>query len=698
MKNNFLAKHARWGNWLLVFCIINILTVTDLLAAYIQTIDKDGVPPYSTEQIKRDPDKFIENPDRFIENMKTDLRYGNLDSIGFLAERLIETGSDDPDVRALYSIFLSSKEDIEKARQELKIATKSQKETQYSLYAKAMILRIEKQYSAAIEACKKAITIDKSHPYPRNILGRTYFDRQEYKKAIASFQKAVELVPNFLPAYVNLGAVYFLMGDLTQSINHFQKAIKLNSNSYSAHYGLAVVYESEGKIFLALEEFKKSLELNPDNPTALQKLGELQLKAEKYKDALSTGEKMSKQGVEGAYEMLGDVALHLGDTKGAIRYLEKAPANSYTADYLRGFCFMIEGNHNEALKYMENVLQKNKEHFGAYAARIALKFYLGQRIIPEKELSKKWGETLDKLLYFMAGSVYAADENWSDAIKNWIAAENLIGGFSVQGIDLDTLAKGMKKDEFRYLNLGVLYYFKNLNQNALSEFEQALKINKDSILANYWAAQVHLKKGERTKAVNFLKNATQKAPSFFTALYAIGELNFLMGKLEIATQYYQRASTVKKDAGILIKLGLIFENSKEYEKAEKQYEEVTRLFPDLFVGYNQLAWVYAKRGVELEKAMDLAKKADELQPGNASILDTIGWIYFKNNQYDKSIEYLENAIKITPQNPSILYHLGAVYHSKGSNNLAKNYLKKALEISNKFEEANEARELLNVLK
>jgi tetratricopeptide (TPR) repeat protein len=444
VKNNFLAKYARWGNWLLIFCIINILTVTDLLAVSIQTIDKDGIPSYSTEQIKRDPD-------RFIENMKTDLRYGNLDSIGFLAERLIEVKSDVPDVRALYSIFLSSKEDVEKARQELKKATESRKESQYSLYAKAMILRLEKQYSAAIKACKKAITMDKSHPYPWNILGRIYFDRQEYKKAIASFQKAVELSANFMPAYVNLGAVSFLMGDRTQSINHFQKAIKLNPNSYSAHYGLAVVYESEGKIFLALEEFKKSLELNPGNPTALQKLGELQLKAEKYKDALSTGEKMAKQGVEGAYEILGDAALHLGDKKEAIRYLEKAPVNSYTADYLRGFCFMAEGNHKDALKYMENVLQKNKEHFGAYAARIALKFYLGQRIDPEKALSKKWGETLDKLLYFMAGSVYAADENWSDAMKNWIAAENLIGGFSVQGIDIDTLAKGVKKDEFRHL-------------------------------------------------------------------------------------------------------------------------------------------------------------------------------------------------------------------------------------------------------
>ena len=685
MKKIFFS----WGCRFLIFYIINILVVADIFAVPIQTFDTEGTPLSLKEEVKKDPD-------RFIEDMKTELRYGNLDNVGSLAKRLVEIKPLDPEVRALYSIFLVSKGDIKRARQELIKATEGLKETQYSLYAKAMILRLEKNYDAAIKACKKAIAMDKSHPYPWNILGRIYFDRQEYKKALSSFQKAVELEPNFLPGYINLGAVFFIMGEPTQSINYFKKAIELNPRSHSAHFGMAMVYENMGNLFLAIEELKKSLDLNPDNPSALQKLGELQLKVGKYKDALSTGQEMAKRGIDKAYEILGDAALHLGDPKEAINYLKKAPPDSIVADYLRGFCLMVEGDYEAALRCMESVLQRNKNHFGAYVARVVLKFCLGKNIFPE-ELNKEWGETLDKLLKFIAGSIYAANENWDNAYKSWQSAEGLIRGFSIKGINIDTLAKVIKKEELRYLNLGALYYFKNLYQNAFLEFEKALKVNKDSILANYWAAQVCLKKADRVEAIQFLKNAIKKAPNFFAALYTLGDLNFLIGKQALATQYYQRALLVKKDAGILIKLGLIFENSKEYEKAERQYEEVIRLYPNLFVGYNQLAWLYAKRGINLDKAIVLAQKANELQPGNASVLDTIGWIHFHKKNYHEALANVIKANKIRPNNPVVLYHLGAIYYAMGNKSAAKENLKKALSISNHFEGVEEARKILNNL-
>jgi tetratricopeptide (TPR) repeat protein len=199
-------------------------------------------------------------------------------------------------------------------------------------------------------------------------------------------------------------------------------------------------------------------------------------------------------------------------------------------------------------------------------------------------------------------------------------------------------------------------------------------------MANYWAAQVFLKKGDRRKALTHFEKATEKAPNFFTALYALGELNFLVGKPELASEYYQKALKVKSDAGLLIKIGLIYENFKEYDMAEKYYKELIRMYPDFFIGYNQLAWFYAGRGVKLEKAMSLAEKADKLQPGNSSILDTIGWIYFQKKEYEKALQNLKRAHKIRPGNPTVLYHIGAVYHVLGDKSSADRNLKKALSI------------------
>lgn len=685
MKRHFFLKHTMW---LVILFMAMIPMDADVFAVPMQTFDDDGTPIHTEKEVKK-------APDRFIEQMEIYLREGNLESIGYLATRLVKLRPDSPKVRALYSIYLASKEDIGKAKKELRAVASDHKKSLFALCAKAMILRLEKKQNAAIKVCEEAVKKDKNHPYPRNILGRIYFDLGKYKDALANFQKAAELEPGFLPAYANLGAISFLMGNNIKAIEYFQKAVELNPNSHRSRYGLALVYENAGNNMLAIREYKKSLEMKPDNPPALQKLGELQLITERYKDALKTGLQMEEQGVDKAYEILGDAALHLGDLKNAVSYLEKAPKGSPSAEYILGFCFMTEGLHKKALKTFESVLKKEKLHFGAYTARASLKFYLGEKTDLKKELKNQWDKPLGRLLNFIGASISASEGNWADALKKWQASENLISGFSIQGIDKESLEKGLKKEELRHLNLGVVYYLRNLYENALSEFEKALTINKDSVLTNYWAGLIYLKKGDKAKAVQLFENAVKKAPKFFAALFPIGELNFTKGKTDIATEYYKRALEVRKDAGVLIRLGLIYEKSGEFEKAEEKYKDVTELYPDFFVGYNQLAWLYAGKGVELEKALALAKKADELQPGNASILDTMGWIFYQTKKYDKALEHLEKASSINPGNPTILYHLGATYNAIGNSSSAKTYFKKALELSSDFEGAEIARKFLN---
>jgi len=137
----------------------------------------------------------------------------------------------------------------------------------------------------------------------------------------------------------------------------------------------------------------------------------------------------------------------------------------------------------------------------------------------------------------------------------------------------------------------------------------------------------------------------------------------MSGNSKKAEIYYQKALLVKKDPGILVKLGLLNEKSQKFEKAEEYYEELIKHFPELFIGYNQLAWLYAKQGIELDKAMDLAEKAN----------------------------------KAGPDNPSILYHLGVVHNTLKEYDITKKYLEKALGISKNFDEFKKAQKLYDKL-
>ena len=666
-----------------------VITASPLPASTMKTYDSDGMPVDIQKIIKT-------SPDLFIQNMEDYLKLGKIDALGVLSSELIQVKKDNPDVKALHCIFLASKGKIAESKTILKKISKIDSNA-YALYANAMILRAEADYKSALKTCEKAVAIDTLHPYPRNIMGRIYFDMGEYKKAITSFQAAVKLQPDFVPGYTNLGAVFFTIGEYESSVNSFKQATAINPGSDKTHYGLALAYEKLEQHLPAVQELEKTRVLNPENTLALKELGPLYIKIKQYEKAFETGNAMLKKGLPGSYEVLGHAALYLGNPQEAQKYLKKAE-KSISIDYLMGFCLMTLDRQSEALAQMEIILKEKPDHYGAYYARAVLKFYLNQEFSIKNELHTGWGDQLDTAIFFTRGCVHASLQDWKAAQSDWTLSKGVIQGFSIDGLDEKTLSIGLKKNELRYLNMGLLYYFKNQYGPAMFEFQKALKINKKSVLSNYWAAQTLLETGKRKEATALFKTAVKTAPNFFSALYATGELSLMAGDTETAVNYYIKALRVKKDPGILVKLGLLNEQSKNLKKAAEYYEELIQHFPGLFIGYNQLAWLYARQGIELDMAMELARKADKLQPGNASVLDTIAWICFQNKEYEKAIEILKKATAIGADNPSILYHLGVVYNSLDKNDMAKIYLKKALDISTNFDEFKDAQKLFDQLK
>jgi tetratricopeptide (TPR) repeat protein len=165
-----------------------------------------------------------------------------------------------------------------------------------------------------------------------------------------------------------------------------------------------------------------------------------------------------------------------------------------------------------------------------------------------------------------------------------------------------------------------------------------------------------------------------------------------------AAIYFERALAVKKDPVLLFKLGTIYERQKEYEKAAGLSEELIHQFPEFYLGYNQLAWIYAVQEIHLDKALTYAKKANELNPANPVILDTLGWVYYKKKNYDKASEYLEKAVAAESASPEINYHLGASYYAEGKTDLAKKYLGIALNQSPAFDNADDAHRILKLIK
>lgn len=640
-----------------------------------------------------DVQKMIDaSPQIFVQFMTDFLKKGNIDAIGGLSSQLIQRQNDDDTILALHSIYLASKGQA-KAVKRLLSKIKNPDRIAYALYAKAMVQRLEKQFKDAINTCDKAISMDDTHPYPLNIKGRIYFDMGDYKNAIPNFKTALKLEPQFLPAHTNLGAAFFTTGNYQSAAQHFNSALRIHPNSFRARYGLGLTYVKLGQKTAAIEIFVKALLLNPENTNILQELGPLYLENKQFKKAIETGKLMQKAKLAGANKILASAYLHQGNLKQAKVYLDNAPEKTSDIYYLTGFYYMLQGQHDQALTNMEAVLKKQSDHFGAFIAKAALKFYLNQPISIDQDLKTGWGDQLDKAIYFSRGCVQVYRGKMTKAMSSFQASNGMVQGFSIDGIDLKALKNGLNKKEMPHLNIGVIYYLKSHTDLALSEFKKGVKLNKTSVFSNYWAAQTLLKNKERKKALSYFKTAVKTSPNFFPALYAIAELSIMSGDTKNALKYYEKAGQIKKDPGVLVKLGILNERSNKFDKASIYYDELIKFHPNLFIGYNQQAWLYARQGKNLDKAIELAKKADQLQPGNASILDTLGWLLYRTKDYKAALETLNKANKISPQGPSILYHLGAVYHAMNKNDSAKTYLKRALDTSKYFEEIEEAKEL-----
>ena len=115
--------------------------------------------------------------------------------------------------------------------------------------------------------------------------------------------------------------------------------------------------------------------------------------------------------------------------------------------------------------------------------------------------------------------------------------------------------------------------------------------------------------------------------------------------------------------------------------------------PTTAVASNNLAWLYANSGGNLDVALGLAQVAKKALPEQPEVNDTLGWVYYRKGLFPQAIRAFDQSIQKDPNNPHYLYHLGLAHSGNGDGNLARRSMLKALELNPKFDGADEARQV-----
>jgi len=129
-------------------------------------------------------------------------------------------------------------------------------------------------------------------------------------------------------------------------------------------------------------------------------------------------------------------------------------------------------------------------------------------------------------------------------------------------------------------------------------------------------------------------------------------------------------------------LDLMYDSAMAAEKLNKldvleaRLKRLIELKPDHAQAYNALGYTLADRNLRLPEARQYIEKALSLSPEDGFILDSMGWVLYRQGEVDRGLEYLRKAYTARPD-PEIAAHLGEVLWAKGQRKEAEDVLRKA---------------------
>ncbi len=143
-----------------------------------------------------------------------------------------------------------------------------------------------------------------------------------------------------------------------------------------------------------------------------------------------------------------------------------------------------------------------------------------------------------------------------------------------------------------------------------------------------------------------------------------------------------------RKAAIFDNLGSLYWEMGDVDGADVAFSSALEITPDDPMRMNNLGYLYADEGINLDKSVALLRVAVEKMPSSAMVLDSMGWALYKIGKYEESLKYMEDAVTNNPNMAELRYHLGVVLVETGDVKRAKIELGKALYLDDSLTEAN----------
>ena len=241
------------------------------------------------------------------------------------------------------------------------------------------------------------------------------------------------------------------------------------------------------------------------------------------------------------------------------------------------------------------------------------------------------------------------------------------------------------QDERAYNNLSVLYRLQGEHQKAIENAQKSIQIKSYYPEAYINLTLAYQEKGDLTRARETLSEAMGIIPNFLYANFVLASLYQIEGKVDSAIIEYQKIAgyRLRKDA-------VIYDLETLFGKEERTDRNIKAN------AYYNLGLIYAESS-EFDRAERNFLKAIDLDPDFAQAHANLGTLYDTLREYPGALNQLETAIQLDPENPVYHFNLGLVYAKTNRLGEAISQFKKALQIDPGFIQAAEMLHLADSL-
>ena len=236
-------------------------------------------------------------------------------------------------------------------------------------------------------------------------------------------------------------------------------------------------------------------------------------------------------------------------------------------------------------------------------------------------------------------------------------------------------------------NLGATLMEKGQVDEAISQYQEAIRLKSDYAGYQYNLGVALNKKGRINEALRQFQEAIRLAPDYAEACNNLGSVLMAKGQTDEAISQFQRAIRLRPDyVEAHYNLGIALGRKGQINEAIGQFQEAVRLNPDYAEAHYSLGAAFDRKG-QIEAAISQYREVIRLEPDYADAHNNLGIIFGRKDQTDEAICQFQEVVRLKPNDAEAHYNLGVALIEKGQVNEAINQFQEAIRLKPDYAEA-----------